>query len=122
MISEKICEDIYSNGLKPQHIEQCKELSKVYCLFVENENELFKIFKSYKIDDSSYFSHTFLVTLFTAAIIKKFEWQTKATIETAAMACLLLDVGKVQIPKDVAMCSVEQMSAPQLEQFKNILN
>ena len=116
--TEKMCEDIFNIGLKPQHIEQCRELSKVYCSFVETENELYKTFKNYKIEEHGRFVHSFLVTLFTCAIIKHFDWQSKATIETAAMACMLHDVGKTQIPSDIASMAEHEMNAAQLEQFK----
>jgi response regulator RpfG family c-di-GMP phosphodiesterase len=85
---------------------------------VETQADLFQVLKSYQNFDPTAFSHAFLVTLYSTAIIKQFEWQSKATIETAAMACMFHDIGKILMPKEFIGLRPHEMTPEQLEIYK----
>jgi len=57
------------------------------------------------------------VTLYSTAIIKQFDWQSKTTIETTAMACMFHDIGKTLLPKDLATLRPQDMNPEQLAMY-----
>lgn len=117
-VTEKYIEEAFTVGLKPQVVEQGKEVCESVFLLIEGQSDLYTVLRSYQNFDPNAYSHAFLVTLYATAIIKQFEWQSKATIETAAMACMFHDVGKTLLPKEFINLSVRDMSPEQVEQYK----
>lgn len=117
-VSEKYLEEAFTVGLKPQVLDQGKEVCENVFQLVENSKDLHKLLKSFNDFDPSAYSHAFLVTLYTTAIIKQFEWQSKATIESAAMACMFHDIGKILLPKEIAMKPRSELTAEEFEIYK----
>ena len=117
-VSEKYIEEVFTVGLKPQVLEQGREVCENIYQLIENQADLFTVLRSFQNFDPTAFSHAFLVTLYSTAIIKQFEWQSKTTIETTAMACMFHDIGKTLIPKEFINLSPKEMSPEQLEIFK----
>lgn len=117
-VTEKFIEEVYTVGIKPQVIDQGKEVCESVFQLIEKQSDLYNVLRSYQNFDPTAYSHAFLVTLYSTAIIKQFEWQSKATIETTAMACMFHDIGKTQLPKDFIGLSTRDMSPEQLEIYK----
>jgi putative nucleotidyltransferase with HDIG domain len=117
-VTEKFIEDTYTVGMKPQVIEQGKAVCETVFNLIEKQNDLYSILRSYQNFDPNAFSHAFLVTLYSTAIIKQFDWQSKATIETTAMACMFHDIGKTLLPKEFVEMTAKDMSSEQLELYK----
>lgn len=117
-VSEKFIEEAFTVGIKPLVIEQGKEVCETVFQLIEKEKNLYNVLKSYQDFDPTAYSHAFLVTLYATAIIKQFEWQSKATIETTAMACMFHDIGKMQLPKEFLNLAQKDMGPEQLEIFK----
>ncbi|MDO9181559.1 MAG: HD domain-containing phosphohydrolase [Bacteriovorax sp.] len=117
-VSEKFIEEAYTIGMKPQVIEQGKEVCENIYLLIESQPDLFSVLRSFQNFDPTAYAHSFLVTLYSTAIIKQFEWQSKATIETTAMACMFHDVGKMLLPKELAGLKVKDMTPEQFEAYK----
>jgi response regulator RpfG family c-di-GMP phosphodiesterase len=117
-VTEKFIEEAFTVGVKPQVIEQGKEVCENVFKLIESQNDLYSVLKSYQNFDPSAYSHAFLVTLYSTAIIKQFEWQSKATIETTAMACMFHDIGKTQLPKEFIGLKTKDMTPEQFELYK----
>ncbi len=117
-VSEKFIEEAFTTGIKPQVIEQGKEVCENVFQLIEKQTDLYSVLKSYQDFDPSAFSHAFIVTLYSTAIIKQFEWQSKTTIETTAMACMFHDIGMIQLPQEFVGLSPKDMTAEQLEAYK----
>lgn len=117
-VSEKYLEEAFTVGLKPQVLDQGKEVCENVFQLVENSKDLHKLLKSFNDFDPSAYSHAFVVTLYTTAIIKQFEWQSKATIESAAMACMFHDIGKTLLPKEIALKNKSELTLEELEIYK----
>lgn len=100
-VSEKYIEEIYTEGLKPQMVEQGKALCSSTFQLLEKEKSLFKLMREYENMDPNAFNHSFLISLFAGMIVKQFDWQSKSTIETITMASLLHDIGKLKLPKSL---------------------
>ena len=94
-------EEVYTEGLKPQVVEQGKEVCETVYKVIEKQDDLYALLRDYQNFDPSAFTHSYLVTLFASCIIKQFEWQSKTTIETTAMACMLHDIGKIKLPEEL---------------------
>jgi HD-GYP domain-containing protein (c-di-GMP phosphodiesterase class II) len=117
-VSEKFIEEAYTIGMKPLVIDQGREVCETIFQLISTQNDLYSVLKSYQNFDPSAYSHSFLVTLYSTAIIKQFEWQSKATIETTAMACMFHDVGKTLLPKEFIGLSEKKMTPEQLIIYK----
>lgn len=97
--AEKYVEELFSRGVKPQVIEQGKDICETVYNLVEKEKNLFKLLRDFTMIDLNAFNHSYAVTLFASAIIKQFEWQSRATIETTSLACMFHDIGKINFPE-----------------------
>ena len=117
-VSMKVVEETYAVGLKPTVVEQGKEVCESIYNMIDSQDDLYKVLRSYQDFDPGAFSHAYVVTLFASAIIKQFEWQSKATIETAALACMFHDIGKMKLPKEMQEMNLGQMNEQQIELYK----
>ncbi len=117
-VSEKFIEEVYTQGMKPQVIEQGREVCETVYQLIESQPDLYTVLKSFQNFDPTAYAHSFLVTLYSTAIIKQFEWQSKTTIETTAMACMFHDIGKMLLPKELNGMIPKDMNPEQLEQYK----
>ena len=117
-VSEKFIEEVFTVGIKPQVIEQGREVCETVYKLIETQPDLFQVLRSYQNFDPTAYAHSFLVTLYSTAIIKQFEWQSKTTIETTAMACMFHDIGKTLLPKELVGMRPQDMSPEQLEQYQ----
>lgn len=97
--AEKYVEELFSRGVKPQVVMQGKEICETVYSLVEKEKNLYKLLRDFSLFDPNAFNHSYAVTLFASAIIKQFEWQSKATIETTSLACMFHDIGKMDLPE-----------------------
>jgi len=117
-VSEKFLEEAFTVGLKPQVVEQGKEVCETVFKLIEGEDNLYQALRSFQNFDPTAYSHAFLVTLYSTAIIKQFEWQSKTTIETTAMACMFHDIGKMLLPKELLTKRPHEMTPEELEEYK----
>lgn len=117
-VGDKFVQEVHTQGVKPQVIEQGKEVCATIFKFVEKQEDLYKILKDLEGADPNIFTHSFLVSLYATAIIKQFEWQSQITIESTALACLLHDIGKTRLPKEIIGLSPLHMSDEQFELYK----
>jgi len=116
--AEKLIEEVYSVGLKPQAVEESKQLAQNMYQLLENQTDLYQVLREFQEFDPNAYTHSYSVTLFATAIIKQFEWQSKVMIETTALACLLHDIGKVKMPRELVDKRPSQMSQAELEIYK----
>ncbi len=117
-VSAKFIEETYAEGLKPQVVDQGKEICETVYEVIDKESNLYNVLREFQDFDPNAFTHSYLVTLFASAIIKQFEWQSKATIETTALACMFHDIGKTKLPPELFNMRPGKMSDEQLEQYK----
>ncbi len=117
-VSEKFIEEAFTVGLKPQVVDQGREVCETVFKLIEGEESLYQVLRSFQNFDPSAYSHAFLVTLYSTAIIKQFEWQSRTTIETTAMACMFHDIGKTLLPKELLEIRPKDMTPEQLEQYQ----
>lgn len=117
--AEKYVEELYSRGVKPQIIEQGKEICESVFKMVEKEKDLFKLLRDLNSFDPNAFNHSYTVTLFAGAIIKQFEWQSKATIETTSLACMFHDIGKINLPEGLIDKHPAELNDDQMQAYRH---
>lgn len=100
-VSEKFIENAFAEGVKPQVIEQGREICSNIYKMIEGSKDLAKLLREYDSFDPNAFSHSYAVTMFASMIIGQFEWQSKTTIEMTALACMFHDIGKMKLPKEL---------------------
>jgi len=116
--ADKLIEEVFAVGLKPQVVEEGKQLAQNMYTLVEKQPDLSKVLREYQDFDPSAYTHSFSVSLFTTAIIRQFEWQSRSMIETAAMACLFHDIGKMKLPKELITKKRSEMNQGELELYQ----
>ncbi len=117
-VIEKYFEEILTSGIKNQTIDIGREIGETIFLLIDGHDDLFKYLKDYEYLEPNIYSSSFLVTIYTCSIIKKFDWHSKSMIETAALGCLLHDIGKLHLPKDIAFMRPFEMNQDQYIQYK----
>jgi response regulator RpfG family c-di-GMP phosphodiesterase len=117
-VSEKFIEEIFTVGVKPQVIDQGKQVCDTMYQLIEKEPKLYQILKIYQDLEPSAYSHAFLVTIYASSIIKQFHWKSKTTIDNMSLACMLHDIGKTALPKEYLTLNPRKMSPEQFEQYK----
>jgi len=110
-------QEAFTSGINQAAVKEVSKICESVYELVGKQNDLRKLIMDYNEFDPNAYTQAFLVTLFTAAIIKQFKWQTKSTIETAAIACMFIDVGKMEIPKEILDLNIEKMDRNQLKTF-----
>lgn len=114
-VCDKYLEEVYTQGMKPQVIEQGKEVVNNVFNFVEKQEDLHLLLKEFEAFDPKLYEHSILVSVFATSIIKQFEWQSQVTIESTALACLFHDIGKMKIPQEIKNLRPIEMDDEQLE-------
>lgn len=117
-LSSKYIDEVHLEGLKPQIVEQGREICESIFQFVKTERSLFKLLKDLEDFDPTTIQHSALVTLYVTAITKQFDWQSAQTIQSMALACLFHDIGKTKFPKELLEISVEDMNEEQFTLYK----
>lgn len=117
-VADKYVQEAFYQGMKPQVVEQGREVCENIFNLVEKEKNLYQVLKSYEEFDPTAFTHAFLVSLFSTAIIKQFDWQSRTTIEATAMACLFHDIGKMKLPKELLEKRPVEMNDEEMELYK----
>lgn len=117
-ISEKYLEQAFSEGMKPQIIEQGQEICENIYNMIQDHEDLYKVFREYSDFDPNAYTHAYLTTLFSTSIIKQFEWQSKTTIECAAFACMFHDIGKMKLDPAIAKKRMSDLTEEELEEYK----
>ena len=117
-VTEKFLENSFEEGMKPQIVDQGKELAENMYQLIKKNNDLYNILRSYQDFDPNAFTHAYLVSLFSAAIIKQFDWQSKTTLESTSLGCFFHDIGKMYLPKELLHLKVKDMSEEQFAEYK----
>ena len=113
-VSEKYVEELFQQGVKPQVVDQAKEIANNVYKVVEEQKDLYQTLRDFQEMDPNQFTHAFVTTLYSSAIIKQFPWQSKVTIETMSLACMFHDIGKTKLPKKFMDARPEDLSEEDL--------
>lgn len=116
--SEKFIEDAFCEGVKPLVIEQAKQICDTTYEVIQNSPDLFKVLKEFQDFDPNAYTHSFLTTFFASMIVKQFEWESKVTTETVAMACMFHDIGRMKLPEEIRTLKRWKMTEEQLQEFE----
>ena len=119
MYRKKFLEQSFEEGLKPQIVDQGKEVAENVYHLIQKNKDLYKMLREYQDFDPSAFSHAYLTSLFSSAIIKQFEWQSKTTLECIALACFFHDIGKIKSSQELLNTKVEDMTEEQFEEYRH---
>lgn len=116
--ASKFAEEVFTEGVKPQIVDQGKMVCENIYSMVEKQKDLYKLLRGYQEFDPNAYTHAFLTSMFTTCIIKQFDWQSKVTIETTALACLFHDIGKMKLPRELLELRPIEMNDEELDLYK----
>ncbi len=117
-VMDKFIEDSYDEGVKPVVLEQGKQICENIYTFIQNSNDLHKHFQMMLEFDPDAFEHSYLVTLFSSAMIKQFEWESKTMIQNTALACMFHDIGKMKVDREILDKSRSDLTDEELEIYQ----
>ena len=84
---------------------------------MEDQKDLYQTLRDFQELDPNQFTHAFITTLYSSAIIKQFPWQSKLTIKP--WLCFMFhDIGKTKLPKNLLDARPEDLSAEDLQKYK----
>jgi len=115
---EKLVEELYEGGLKPQTIDQSKQVCSNMYNLIKKDKKLYKSLRSLEAFDPDAYTHAYLTSLFASMIAKQFDWDSIATSETIVQGCLLHDIGKLKLPKELVEKRPADMSSEELVEYK----
>ena len=99
-VSSKFVENAFMVGLKPQVIKQGIEICESAYELIKKEPRLYLALRELNDLDPTAFTHAYFVALYSSAVVGQFEWHSKMTLETTAMAAMLHDIGKIRLPPE----------------------
>ena len=117
-VSQKFVEEVYTQGIKPQLIDEGRKLCSSLSKLISRERDLNKLLRDFQESTNSEFGHLYLVSFFSTVIAKNLSWATWRTIETVAMAGLFHDIGHLRLSPELRVMSELDMSEQQFAMFK----
>jgi HD-GYP domain-containing protein (c-di-GMP phosphodiesterase class II) len=117
-LTDKYLEEVGSKGMKPLVLEQGKEVCKNIFQMCEKDESLWKILRDLTALDPQSFTHSYLICLYASMVIKQFEWQSQAILETTAMAGMLHDIGKSKLTPELMNKRPEDMSKEEMDEYQ----
>lgn len=118
-VTHKILEESFEEGIKPISFRQGQNVCENVYNMIENTPTLYKALRELEEFDPSIFNHSYLVTLFSGAIIKRFEWESKTMIENTALASMFHDIGKMNLPAEMLEMDPSEFNEEQRELYQN---
>ena len=116
-LTEKYLDEVGTKGLKPLVFEQGKEVCENIFKMCEQDQDLWKLLRDLTELDPKSFSHSYLICLYASMLIKQFEWQSKAILETTALAAMLHDIGKSKMPPELMDKRPEDMTDEEIKEY-----
>ena len=117
-LAEKYIEETYTEGLKPQLIEEGKKICQNMFDLVQKNPGLSSLVATYEDGEPDAYTHLFLSSFMSVILCKNLEWSSSKIIELVAFGALLHDIGMLKLSTEVRNLDVSEMDSEQLEQFK----
>ncbi|MBT5093843.1 MAG: HD domain-containing protein, partial [Halobacteriovoraceae bacterium] len=114
----KLMDIAYSDGIKPQILDQGKEICTNVLGIIDNHKNLHKLLRKHELFDPDAYSHSYLVTLFASSLIKQLEWQSESMIDMMALAAMFHDIGKSEMNEFLISKRPEDMDNARLAEYK----
>ncbi len=118
IVAQNFVDEVDLTGVKPQILEQGKELCNNIFNMIQSDKQLFKVVSNLNDFDPTSFSHSYMVCLFTSMIVNQFKWKTPQSLETAGIAALLHDIGKTKLPATILEKNPREMNEEELAEYK----
>jgi len=116
---EKYVEEIYVSGVNPQLVEEGKKITENVYKLLSRDVKLGPYLLKFEDTYPSEFSHSFLVSLFSAMICKNLDWASPKTVEMVAMGGMLHDLGKIKLPLGVVGSDPEKLTGELRMQYES---
>lgn len=117
-VTEKFIEEVYTTGLKPELVLEGKKICESIHEIVRHDRTMFNYMREFEEFDPSGYSHSFLVSFFSAVICKNLEWTTSRTTEIVTMGALFHDLGKIKLPPTLRNVEESNVPASQVALFR----
>jgi HD-GYP domain-containing protein (c-di-GMP phosphodiesterase class II) len=100
--SDKYIDEIYTQGLQPQMIEEGKNICESMFSFTQKDKVLKELLGNLEEFNPAAYSHSFLVCFFSAIICKNLSWVGSKTKEALTLGGMFHDIGLLELPADLS--------------------
>lgn len=115
---ELFLEELFTEGIKPELIDQGKQICHNVNELISQEKRLYNLMKDMQSFDFSIYAHSFQVAFLSAVCCSQLEWNSPSTIEKVAMGSILHDIGKIKLGPNILHTPPAKLND---EQFKELI-
>jgi len=115
---EKFTESLYDEGINPKSIQKGKKICGSIHKLITADKTLYKSFNKLQNMDPNAYSISYLTAFFSSMIAFNCELKSASSIETMAMAAMLLDIGMTKIPNEIAEKKPAEMTAEERKVYQ----
>jgi HD-GYP domain-containing protein (c-di-GMP phosphodiesterase class II) len=116
--TDKYIDEIYTKGIRPELIQEGKNLCHNVWNFVQKEKSLQKILSDLETFNPEAYSHSFMVCFFSTIICKNLSWAGNKTMEALALGAMFHDIGLLYIDEEVVRKDFDTYTEGELTIFK----
>ncbi|MCY4644422.1 MAG: response regulator [Bacteriovoracales bacterium] len=118
-LAEKYIEETYTEGLKPQLLEEGKKICQNMFDMIQKDVDLSSLLASYEEKGENIHGHLFLTSFMAVIICKNLDWTSTWIVELAAFGGLLHDIGMLKLPEEIRNKDPKHLTPEQMTQFKD---
>ncbi|MBT3981003.1 MAG: hypothetical protein HOE90_06585 [Bacteriovoracaceae bacterium] len=107
---EKFTESLFDEGINPKSIQKGKKICGSIHKLISADKSLYKSFNKLQNMDPNAYSISYLTAFFSSMIAFNCELKSASSIETMAMAAMLLDIGMTEIPDEISGKKAAEMT------------
>ena len=118
-LTEKYIEETYTEGLKPQLMEEGKKICQNMFDFIQSDPDLAGLMSDYQEHGKDAYTHIFLTSFISVIICKNLNWTGLKIIELAAFGSLLHDIGMLKLSDEIRAKEVSELNREELSLYQS---
>ena len=118
-LTEKYIEETYTEGLKPQLMEEGKKVCQNMFDFIQRDPDLADLMSDYQEHGKDAYTHIFLTSFISVIICKNLNWTGLKIIELAAFGSLLHDIGMLKLSDEIRAKEVSELNREELSLYQS---
>ena len=118
-VIEKYVDEVFLTGMSNDLIQEGEKTCSNVVKLISSSKELSDLMKQFEEMDPAAYSHSYLVTIFSSAIVKNLDWGSDRIMESVAMGAMLHDIGKMKLPEALRTKPPLLMTQEELLEYYN---
>ena len=106
-------------GINESSYKNVKEITKATISLVQQNNNIFEIMNTLKLNSIDLVRHSLSVSTFSLMIAHELKWKNKVALEKLSVGALLHDIGLNSISKEILNKPIALMNAEELQIYES---